>query len=87
MGLFSIFRRKRTDEIPALKHERPGIGTRLAKAGQKKYIVKMAMTYEGKPQRHFEVTMKARSRDNAAYLAKEKISFEVVSAQLDRRKK
>lgn len=87
MGLFSFFKRKPKQEIPALKTERPGLGYRLAKASQKNYLVKMALVYEGKPIRHFDVIIKAKSRDNAAFLADERVSIKVMSARLDRSKK
>jgi len=82
MGLFSFLKKKKkpVQELPALKVERRGVGFRIAAASQKTYNVKMAMSYEGKPHRQFDVVIKANSRDRAAFLAKEKISIEVLSA-------
>ena len=82
MGFFDWFKRnKKADEIPALKLERPGIGTRIAKAGMRKYTVQMVMEYEGKPLRKFDVILKARSRDHAAFLANKNVSISVISAR------
>lgn len=83
MGLFNLFKRKPTELAP-LKTERPGIGFRLAKAKQRYYIVKMALLHDGKPLRQFYVRIKAPSRDNAAFQAKEKINVQVISARLDK---
>jgi hypothetical protein len=88
MGLFDfLFFQKKKQELKALRTEREGLGLRIAKANQRNYIVKMALVYEGKPTRYFEVIIKGKSKGNAAFLAQKDISLKVISAYLDRRKK
>ncbi len=85
MGLISYVKSKfsKADELKELKTERAGgVGFRIAKQSMRNYTVKMSMSYDGKPMRKFEVILKAKSRANAAFLAKQKITTEVVSAQL-----
>ena len=90
MGLFNWFNRKpkqNNQVLKPLKIERRGLGWRLAKASQKTYIVKVAMLYEGKGHRQFDVKIKAASRDRAATMAKEKLSLQVLSAYQEKIKK
>lgn len=88
MGLFSWYKKRRSKnsnvETKPLKTERVGIGWRLAKSGLKTYTVRVGMLYDQKAIRHFELSIKASSRDRAAYLVKEKLSFEVLSVVQDK---
>ncbi len=78
-----LFKKKKSavEKLPVLKTERPGLGYRLAKARRKDYEVKIALVYEGKPIRTFDVLIKANSRDNAAYLADKDLTLKVLSAK------
>lgn len=85
-GIFSSFKRKKAPGLKPLKVERPGIGFRIAKASQKKYIIKMGLLHNGQPLRQFDVKIKANSRDNAALKAQNEMSLKVISSKVDRSK-
>lgn len=68
-----------------LKVEKLGVGFRLAKAKQRQYVVNVAILYAGKPMRQTKIITKAPSRDMAAKMVQDSLSFKVVSAHADKK--
>lgn len=82
MGFFDLLKRKpKADELPPLKLQKASIGSRIAQMSMKQYKVQMSMNYDGKPMRKFDVIIRARSRNNAAFIANKNVSFTVISAK------
>lgn len=67
------------NELKPLKTERIGLGMRLQKPKLKKYIAKVALTYEGHPLRQLDTTVEAYSRDNAASKVDKGLSVKLIS--------
>lgn len=85
MGLFDFFKRKpKADELPPLKLQKASIGSRIAQMPMKQYKVNMAMNYDGKPLRKFDVIVRARNRNHAAFIANKNVSISVISAKQNR---
>lgn len=78
-NIFKLFGKHKEQELQPISVKKVDLKQRLQVANKKEYSAKVAITYEGKPIRQFETTVKAFNRANAAYKVDKCLGVKLIS--------